>query len=265
MRRVRVLKRTLCRAVARMAPEPTSSGVRVLLYHAVDDPDPVDTMALRVSRQHFVEQMTLLRDDGYAVVPLAAVCDSSAGDGRMRVAITFDDGYRSQEWAATILRQFGFPGTFFVVPRFLDGVQSPAAYWEGWEHLRWDDAAALIEQGFDLGAHSTTHPDLRTCADEQLSGEVSGAKALLEQRLGRPVVTFSYPYGRHDRRVREAVERAGYQIACTSRYGLNRGWGSSYAVCRTEVTGADDLEDFRRKLHGQYDWLGYWQDVRPTP
>lgn len=255
------MKRSLRRALARVAPVPTMSGVRVLLYHAVDDPDPSDTLGLRVSRERFLEQMTVLRDDGYTVVPLAAVCDAPPDDGRMRVAITFDDGYRSQEWAAAILRQFGFPGTFFVVPKFLDGVRVPAGYWEAWEHLRWEDAAALMEQGFDIGAHSKTHQDLRTCTDRQLTGEVSGARTLLEQGLGKPVLTFSYPYGRHDRRVRDAVERAGYRIACASRYGINSARGSSYSVHRTEVTAADDLDDFRLKLHGKYDWLGYWQDV----
>lgn len=259
------LKRALSRAVARVVPEAGTSGVRVLLYHAVDDPDPADAMALRVSRQRFVEQMTLLRDGGYAVVPLAAVSDGPANDKRLRVAITFDDGYRSQEWAATVLREFGFPATLFLVPRFLDGLKAATAYWEEWEHLGWDEAAALVEIGFDVGAHSTTHPDLRKCADAQLDREVSGARALLERRLGRAIVTFSYPHGRHDRRVRSAVARAGYRLACTSRYGLNRTSGSSHTVCRTEVTGTDDLENFRLKLHGKYDWLGYWQDLRPTP
>ena len=232
------------------------------MYHAVDDPDPADLMSLRVPRQRFLEQMTLLRDEGYVVVPLGAIVDGRQRDDRTRVAITFDDGYRSDEWAATTLREFGFPATFFVVPRFLDGGYSPTAYWEAWEHLCWDDAARLVMDGFDIGAHSSTHVDLRTCAGARLDAEVSGARTVLEDRLGGKVVHFSYPHGRHDRHVRRAVERAGYELACTSRYGLNRTAGPSFAVHRTEVTGADNLDAFRLKLRGKYDWLGYWQDLR---
>lgn len=235
------------------------------MYHAVEDPDPADRIALRVPRQRFLEQMTLLRDEGYRVVPLRAVLDAHAEDARTSIAITFDDGYRSQEWAAAILKGYGFPATFFLVPRFLDGVQSPQTYSETWGHLGWRDAAGLIEEGFDVGAHSATHPDLRTCAHGRLDDEVVGARTLLEQRLGTRVLHFSYPYGRHDDRVRRTVERAGYQLACTSRYGLNRTSGPSYVVNRTEVTGRDDLRDFVGKLHGRYDWLGYWQDLRPVP
>jgi len=259
------MKRALCRAVARVAPATSTGGVRVLLYHAIDDPDPADPMSLRVPRHRFLEQMTLLRDEGYSVVPLRTVFDGGPADDHHRVAITFDDGYRSQAWAATLLREFGFPATFFVVPRFLDGVPSTTRYWEKWGHLGWDDAAALAEHGFELGAHSMTHPDLRRCAATELEGEVSGARGLLERRFGRAVVTFSYPHGRYDRRVRGAVERAGYQLACTSRYGINRTSGPSYEVSRTEVSGDDDLGTFRAKLQGKYDWLGYWQDLRPTP
>ena len=209
--------------------------------------------------------MEYLRTGGYAVVPLAALLNPSQEADRVRVAITFDDGYRSQNWAADVLRDFGFPATFFVVPRFLDGVREPRAYWERWGHLSWDEVGKLILVGFDVGAHSTSHPDLRRCPDAELEDEVSGARALLQRRLGTEIVSFSYPYGRTDARVRRAVKRGGYSLGCTSRYGLNRSPGPSYAVHRTEVAGTDDLDDFRWKLHGKYDWLGYWQDVRSTP
>lgn len=258
------MKPTLRRALARVAPQAAAGGVRVLLYHSIDEPDPLDTLSLRVSRARFLEQMRLLQAEGYAVVPLTSVFQATGPRGRPRLAITFDDGYRSVMWAATTLRVLGFPATFFVVPRFLDGVRSPAAYWERWEHLRWEEAAALIADGFDIGAHSTTHPDLRQCDSEQLEQEVSGARALLQERLKTDIVSFSYPYGRHDRRVRRAVERAGYQLACTSRYGLNRSSGRSYSVHRTEIAGTDTLQDFLWKVRGKYDWFGRWQDVRAT-
>ena len=258
------MKRIIRRTLARVAPQAAAGGVRVLLYHSIDEPDHSDTLSLRVSRAQFLEQMRLLQAEGYAVVSLTSVFETAESHGRPRVAITFDDGYHSVLWAATTLRALGFPAPFFVVPRFLDGVRSPAAYWERWEHLRWDEAAALIADGFDIGAHSTTHPDLRRCDGEQLEEEVSGARALLQERLKTDIVSFSYPYGRHDRRVRSAVERAGYQLACTSRYGLNRASGGSYSVHRTEIAGTDTPQDFLWKVRGKYDWFGRWQDVRAT-
>lgn len=255
------VKRALRRAIALAAPGTHGPGVRVLLYHSIDDPHPDDPMSLRVSREHFVEQMTVLRNGAYEVVPLSAVFTAGAGDGRQRVAVTFDDGCMSQRWAAGVLQDFSFPATFFLVPRFLDGVSTPQAYWEEWGYLGWDDAAALIEDGFEVGAHSRTHVDLRACTDTELAAEVSGAKVALAERLRTNVVSFSYPFGRHDRRVRTAVAAADYRVGCTSRYGVNDGSSPIYGVRRTEIAGTDTLLDFEWKLRGKYDWLGYWQDM----
>ena len=238
-------------------------------------------MGLRVSRQAFREQLQLLDTAGYRVLPLTRMLEAPpARDSREsretvpgEVALTFDDGYRSEMPTADTLKEFGFTATFFVVPRFLDGVQQPAHYWEHWPHMNWDDLGPLVDAGFEIGAHSMTHPDLTECDSGRLMDEVAGAKALLERRLGREIVSFSYPYGRHNSQVREAAGRAGYRLACTSRYGLNKtGWtagtagsagsaGPRYDVARTEVAGTDRLADFGRKLQGKYDWLARWQDL----
>jgi peptidoglycan/xylan/chitin deacetylase (PgdA/CDA1 family) len=257
-----IIKRALRREIARLNPPRPSAGVRVLLYHAVDDTGSADPLCLRVSREGFLKQMHLLRSEGYGVVPLDTACDGEKNDGIPRVAITFDDGYRSQAWAVEVLRDLGFPATLFVVPRFLDGMCKPEQYWEAWEHLDWNEIAVLAGNGIDIGAHSATHVDLTGCAPKQLQHEIAGAKRLLETRLGHEILTFSYPHGRHNWRVRRDVERAGYRLACTSRYGDNRKMKSRYAVQRTEVSGSDDLGDFRWKLRGKYDWLAHWQALR---
>jgi peptidoglycan/xylan/chitin deacetylase (PgdA/CDA1 family) len=257
-----MIKQTLRRAIARVAPSRPPGGIRVLLYHAVDSPDPIDSLGLRVSREAFLKQMHFLRSGGYKVVSLASSYEDGIDDDSPRLAITFDDGYRSQAWAVNVLREFGFPATLFVVPRFLDGVKTPQSYWEAWDHLDWGEIAALAGEGIDVGAHSLNHVDLTTCAAEQLEAEVVGARRVLRSRLGREILAFSYPHGRYDRRVRDAVEGAGYRVACTSCYGDNRSMRSAYTLQRTEVGGTDDPVDFEWKLQGKFDWLAYWQPLR---
>jgi peptidoglycan/xylan/chitin deacetylase (PgdA/CDA1 family) len=255
------MKRTLRRMAARLAPAAPHAGLRVLLYHAIAEPDPADRMGLRVTPHDFRAHMSLLRDLGCAVVPLSSLLDAAPVFASPRVAITFDDGYRSQAAAADVLREFGYPATFFLTPRFLDGRTRPSPYWETWGHLTWDEAPTALGD-FDLGAHSATHPDLTHCSDDMLVGELHGARMQLEQKLGRAVVTASYPFGRHDARVRAAARRAGYRLVCTSRYGVNRSIGPAFDVRRIEVSGRDTLADVRAKVVGQYDWFGLWQDLR---
>jgi len=251
------------RSVAALLPASQAEGLRILLYHAVDAPTAEDLLSLRVSPEAFCQQMTWLRDEGYSVVSLSAVGQGWQGpSGRGAVAITFDDGFRSQETAAHVLETLKFPATFFVVPQFLDGTEGATGYWRGWGYLDWQDVKRLAARGFDIGAHSVSHAILTHCTPETLRDEVSGARTQLTERLGRPIHSFSYPHGRFDVRVQAAVRDAGYAMACTSQYGVNQPPWSWWALRRIEIIGGDRLDDFRRKVEGRYDWVGTVQQWR---
>jgi peptidoglycan/xylan/chitin deacetylase (PgdA/CDA1 family) len=70
------------------------------------------------------------------VLPLEPALDALyAGEPlpKRAVCLTFDDGYRDNlDLAVPLLRRYGFPATFFLVPAFLD--QARGAWWEslGW-------------------------------------------------------------------------------------------------------------------------------------
>lgn len=253
------MKRILRRAVSRIVPRSDAPGLRVLLYHAVDEPHPADRLSLRVSPAAFRSQMELLKTEGYQVVPLKSLLSKGSIDTGRQVAVTFDDGYQSQRYAAATLEEFGFPATFFVVMRLLTGDQTGSGYWEKWSHMTWADIRLLADRGFEIGAHSVTHPRLTQSLPGRRHQEVQGAKSCLEDRLGRPIVSFSYPYGAYNEVVQQIVKEAGYQLACTSIYGTNRAPWPWFELRRIEISGADRLVDFRHKLQGKYDWLGHWQ------
>ena len=257
------MKQAIKRTIARFAPAKTESGLRILLYHAVEESDPSDRMSLKVPPDAFRAQMALLREAGYQVVPLMSPLDGADGDGTARVVITFDDGYASQLAAADILEEFGFPATLFVVPAFLDGRVRGEGYWERWGHFGWRELAALASRGFDIGAHSASHPErLTRCSSVEVEQEIAGAKRLLEQRLGRPVGSFSYPHGAYNAAVERSVQEAGYRLACTSVAGINRDPWRWFALRRTEIAGTDGLVEFQQKLQGKYDWVGPWHQWR---
>ena len=83
---------------------------RILMYHGTPRRD-----AAALERQ-----LRLLRL-AFPVVPLEQL---KAGSGRARVALTFDDGLRSNvDVAYPILRKLGLSATFFVCPGLIDGEQ----------------------------------------------------------------------------------------------------------------------------------------------
>ena len=257
------MKQAIKRTIARFAPAKTESGLRILLYHAVEELDPADRLSLRVSPEAFRVQMALLREAGYQVVPLRSPLDGADGNGTARVVITFDDGYASQLAAADVLEEFGYPATFFVAPRFLDGNAAGRDYWERWGYMDWGQLRSLADRGFEVGAHSASHPErLTQCSSVEVEQEIAGAKRLLEQRLGGPVESFSYPHGAYNAAVERSVQEAGYRLACTSVAGINRDPWRWFALRRTEIAGTDGLMEFQQKLQGKYDWVGPWHQWR---
>lgn len=82
------------------------------------------------------------------------------------------------------------------------------------------DVRRLLAAGWELGAHTITHPDLRTLDDAALEREVAGSRAEIRRRFRVPVDFFCYPAGRYDDRVIAAVRRAGFLSATTTIQGL---------------------------------------------
>lgn len=116
----------------------------------------------------------------------------------------------------------------------------------------------LCEHGHEIGAHSQSHELLPQLDDAALEDEVAGARRALEAKLDAGVVGYCYPNGDHDDRVVEAVKRAGYGYACTTRPGLNEPGADAMRLRRIDVTaqrvldhaGRADLRGFRSELCG---------------
>jgi peptidoglycan/xylan/chitin deacetylase (PgdA/CDA1 family) len=87
--------------------------------------------------------------------------------------------------------------------------------------MSWDDVRDLHARGFEIGAHTLTHPDLGKMDGADADREITGGKAAVEAALGAPVIHFAYPYGRPDQLSeanRARVREAGYQ-SCVSSFG----------------------------------------------
>jgi len=199
---------------------------------------------------------------------------------RKGIIITFDDGYRDNYVNAfPVMKEFGFKGCVFCVSDEI-GKES---------FLRVDEIREMADAGFEFGSHTMSHPELVHLDEKSKWLEISESKKRLEAMLDLPVPYFCYPKGLWDEESADMVARAGYVAACSNRPGSNqfsqpdtesRKDSRQYAVSskqslppascrlptkeehrdiyllrRTEIGGSDDLNDFRRKLNGAYDFL----------
>ena len=100
--------------------------------------------------------------------------EQNVSSSPLRVAVTFDDGYRDNlEVAAPILLKYKIPFTVFVTSSFVHSNSSvyltPAA-------LR--ELADL--PGVRIGSHGISHVPLGECVESTLWEEVAGSRRILE-------------------------------------------------------------------------------------
>lgn len=137
-------------AVAWMTQRRVRGKRLILAYHGIipDGERPAGERALFVSQRDFATQLDALVADA-DVAPLDRL--DEPGDGRPRVAITFDDAYAGAVTAGVSeLAERGLPATLFVVPARLNG------------HIFWWDALSHRGSGLD--------PILRDYALRELEG-----------------------------------------------------------------------------------------------
>lgn len=205
-------------------------------------------------------------------------------------ALTFDDGYRGcVETAVPLLRELGIPATIFVVatapgsPRgfwwdhpAVVGRPDPARRQRWLEDLRGDQATILdavgadpadpvppalrpagwsallaaTAQGIELGAHSLRHQALPRLTDAELKADLDECRREIEARTGTRPLHFAYPYGLWDRRVRDAVRRAGFFAAVTLDRGANTPDTDPWALRRVNIASGLSAAAFECWLAG---------------
>ena len=180
----------------------TGNRSAILTYHSLDNFGSVISISPALFRRH----MELLAQSGIPVVPLDEALGRSGA-----VALTFDDGYANfAEHAVPVLEHFDFPATVFVVAdyagRTSDWPSLPYAKAPPLPLLGWGELAAL-PPAISVGAHSRTHPDLTRLPAGRCEEELRGSRERLQQRLGRPVRWFAYPYGTSSPAVRTMAQR----------------------------------------------------------
>ncbi len=103
----------------------------------------------------------------------------------------------------------------------------------------------------EIGAHSVTHSVLPSLPFDAQRREVSESKRALEALIGKPVSSFSYPYGRTSEPTLSVVRDAGFDRACTTRPASVAPNGDPFDLPRIAVRDCNG-EQFARMLNGVF-------------
>jgi len=118
------------------------------------------------------------------------------------------------------------------------------------------EVAALARDGLiEVGAHTVTHPTLAALPAARQREEINQSKAALEQITDRPIVSFSYPFGRRSDYTAETVaivRGAGFAGACSNFAGVVGRSTDHFQLPRVNVPDCDG-EAFARQLNTWFD------------
>jgi peptidoglycan/xylan/chitin deacetylase (PgdA/CDA1 family) len=227
----------------------------VLGYHGVAELRLRDDMRLlQVSPRRFRTQVELLLAAGFSFVTLAELA-RRAGGGVPEpglAAITFDDGMRNNRAVALpILAEYGIPATVYVTIGFLGGVSPWIGSQADGAMMEEPELRELAAAGWELGAHTMTHPDLSTLDYDACRKEIEESRDALERIAGVDVQTFAYPFGRYGEAALAATRDAGLLAAVTTGSGS---W-EPYEMTRAMIGAIDPLPVVLLKLTDRYEPL----------
>jgi len=226
---------------------PAQAGTRlqpvpILMYHVLSAP-PANAPypELYVRPADFAGEVAWLAGHGYHAVTLQRVFDSWRGAAALPgrpVVLSFDDGYLSDvKTALPVLKTRRWPGVLNLEVANLKPVWG----------IRPPGVRKLIAAGWEIDAHTLTHPDLTMVDSARLRDEVAGSRAAIRKRFHVPVNFFCYPAGRYNAAVIAAVQQAGFLGATTTDYGLGKP-SELYTLARVRVSGSDGVEGLAAKL-----------------
>jgi peptidoglycan/xylan/chitin deacetylase (PgdA/CDA1 family) len=188
-----------------------SAGVPILAFHKVDS--RFEFGLTRITPRGFRKVLDFLCRLGYNTVPLAALCGRDEPLPFKPVVLTFDDSYESlARNALPLMQERGYMATVFVITGYVGLLNTWDVNLGGlrFRHLSWDELKSLSEAGWEIGSHTVSHPDLTRIPTARLRSELVDSKRDLEDRLGRPTRFVSFPFGRYNERVLDAMRESGY-------------------------------------------------------
>ena len=163
----------------------------------------------------------VLRKCGYRFKTFREAIET--GD-RKTVCLTFDDGYIDNYTNLfPILKELDCPATCFVTnrgdatyPRKLWSSEDPIP--ENAAFLTVDMLREMESSGlFEFGGHTAGHTTLTRVSPEDAQREIVTNKRWIENALGHPIVSFSYPRGAENDAVVRLVKEAGYRYAAAMK------------------------------------------------
>jgi len=146
------------------------------------------------------------------------------------VTTSWDDGHILDKRLAELLIKYGIKGTFYVSPKHRQFSR---------KELLSDKDIVNLSKNFEIGGHTISHPTLTKISHKSAEMEIINSKIYLENLLDKEVVSFCYPKGKYNSKIRKLVKKAGFKYARTTQR-------HKFALANNNLESATSIHTFRQ-------------------
>jgi len=239
--------------------------IPILMYHSISNktdnvihPYYQSTTTPKIFRKH----MEFLYENKCSVISLKEALKyfrDKKSNYYKPVVITFDDGFADfYNEALPILSLYNFCATVFLPTKFIGDNRKR---FKGKECLTWGEIRKCQIEGIDFGSHTNSHIQLLSMTKKKIEVEIKVSKIIIEDNIGSKVETISYPYAFPEAQsdfnsfLKKVLKENGYKNGVTTIIGTANRNDCRYFMKRIPVNTHDDLQFYKAKLEGGYNWL----------
>lgn len=243
--------------------------IPVIMYHRViNNPENEGVYGTYIYEDMFKKHLQYLKDKNYTVITFKDL-DKIGWRNRFEkdkkyIFITFDDGYKDNyELAFPILKEFGFKATIFLMGSSTYNEWDVKAGGEKeFPLMSVEMIKEMQDYGIEFGAHTFNHPKLNTLSNEEIEYQIVDVKKPLEEKIGKEIITFAYPYGILNDYAKEMAKKAGYIFALATDSGSVCLSDDLYQIRRIAIFPNTNLFSFKRKIAGNYNFIKIKREER---
>ena len=215
--------------VARMS-KVVPDFIPVLMYHKIPDVPLVTKHQIYVTKSNFEKHLVYFKKQKLTPITFADYLKFASGELPLKkfpsrpIILTFDDGYTDNYTnLLPLMQQYGYRGVLYLLGDFDLRYNKWDADFDPTEPrseiMDLAQKQAFVAAGWEIGAHTMSHPRLTTLLPPEAAAEIRRSKTELEAALQTEIVSFAYPYGDCNKVVKKAVRAAGFALGVATDTG----------------------------------------------
>ena len=237
----------------------------ILMYHSIsckDQDHGHPYFKTNTVPSIFLKHMSYLNRNNYRIISIneaLKIMHSGKPLQNKYAVITFDDGYQDiLTTALPILKEFNFTATVYLPTQY---ISKEGQFFNDNRCLNWQEVIELQSSNIGIGSHTVTHPQLTSLTQQEVEIELTHSKAVIEDKIGKPCDSFSYPYAFPEENrqfvelLRQMLLKSGYNSSVSTIVGTMGENADPFFIKRIPVNSNDDEQFFKAKLEGAYNWI----------